>query len=184
MARVAPQHGLSKGHLTGLIHKALIKPSRNLSCLVKIPFQGLKAALYYGCLLSRPEWITGFDVTRHERFLEGLMRALGISPVRWPLDRQCCGATLAITRPEISDRLVDRIRGQAERAGAQCLAVFCSLCQMNLEMRGTTTPRMPVVYVTELLGAAMGSPSLGKWMARHLVDPVAILGRLRGARCG
>lgn len=143
--------------------------------LVKRPLGGLKVALYYGCLLSRPEWITGFDVAPYERFLEDLVRSVGAEPVAWPYSKQCCGASLAVTKPATSDRLVDRIREYALRAGAQCLVVFCSLCQMNLELRGKDSSQIPVLYITELLAIAAGSPRASQWLSKHLVDPEPLL---------
>lgn len=142
--------------------------------LFKHHLRGLRVAPYYGCLLSRPEWLTGFDVARHERFIERLITALGAQPVRWPYAKQCCGASLAITSRNISDRLVDKIRSEAVRCGAECLVAFCSLCQMNLEMRGKNSPHIPVLYITELLAAALGSSNVSKWFSRHLVDPVGL----------
>jgi len=146
-----------------------------LRAMVKRPLTGLKAALYYGCLLSRPEWITGFDVAPYERFLEDLVRTMGAEVVPWPYAKQCCGASLAVTKPETSDRLVDRIRDYATRAKANCLVVFCSLCQMNLEMRGKDSPSLPVLYITELLALAAGSPKAEQWLGKHLVDPRPVL---------
>lgn len=146
-----------------------------LEKLVKKPLRGLKVALYYGCLLSRPEWITGFDVAPYERFLEDLVRVVGAEPVAWPYSKQCCGASLAVTKPDTSDRLVDRIRDYALRAGAQCLVVFCSLCQMNLELRGKKSSQVPVLYMTELLGIAAGSPRAPEWLSKHLIDPKPML---------
>lgn len=147
---------------------------------VRIPLNGLRGALYYGCLLSRPEWITGFDVGPYEEFLEGLFRALGGEPVRWGLGKQCCGAHLAVSKPGLADHLVDRIRDQARRAGAHCLVVFCPLCQVNLELRGRHSGKLPVLYITEVLGIATQSPNVRSWMGRHLVDPRSLLASIAG----
>jgi heterodisulfide reductase subunit B len=143
--------------------------------IMRNPFHGLKVALYYGCLLSRPDWITGFDVAPYERFLEELVRIAGADPVRWPYSKHCCGASLAVTKPETSDRLVDRIRHYALEAKAQCIVVFCSLCQMNLELRGKASSPLPVLYITELLALAAGSPNARKWLSKHLIDPLPLL---------
>lgn len=147
---------------------------------VRRPLKGIRGALYYGCLLSRPEWITGFDVGPHEEFLEGLFRALGGEPVRWGLGRQCCGAHLAVSKSGLADGLVDRIRDHAKRAGANCLVAFCPLCQVNLELRGKDSRALPVLYITELLGIANQSPKVKSWMARHLIDPRPLMASMGG----
>jgi heterodisulfide reductase subunit B len=146
---------------------------------VKVPLQGLKGALYYGCLLSRPEWITGFDVAPYEAFLEDLFRALGGDVVHWGYSRQCCGAHLAMTKADLVNGLVDRIRDHARRAGANCLVVFCPLCQVNLEMRGRDQEALPVLYISEVMGLAAGLPQTRSWLARHLIDPQPLLASLK-----
>jgi heterodisulfide reductase subunit B len=139
------------------------------------PLKGIQCAMYYGCLLTRPEWITGFDVEPYEESLNEIVRALGAEPVKWALSRQCCGAHLAVTKPEVADGLVDRIKDFATRAGANCLVVFCPLCQVNLELRGTNSKEMPVLYIQELIGLAVGIPKCRQWLKRHLVDPIPLL---------
>lgn len=150
-----------------------------LGSMVKKPLQGVRGALYYGCLLSRPEWITGFDVGPYEGFLEGLFRGLGGEVVHWGYARQCCGAHLGVTKPGLVSSLVDRIREHARRAGANCLVVFCPLCQVNLEMRGSREAPLPVLYITELMGVAAELPKTPRWLARHLVDPRPMMQSLR-----
>jgi heterodisulfide reductase subunit B len=145
---------------------------------VEQPLEGLKGAMYYGCLLTRPEWITGFDVEPYEALLEDLLRALGAEPVHWGYGRQCCGAHMAVTKPQMADQMVDRIRDHARRAGANCLVVFCPLCQVNLELRGKEVEPLPVFYISELIGLSGKAPSLKSWLRKHLVDPKPLLSSL------
>jgi len=70
---------------------------------------------------------------------------------------------------------VDRIRDHARRAGANCLVVFCPLCQVNLELRGTDVKPLPVLYISEVMGLAFESPEVKGWLGRHLVDPLPLL---------
>jgi heterodisulfide reductase subunit B len=146
---------------------------------VKQSLDGLRGAMYYGCLLTRPEWITGFDVGPYERFLEGVLRSLGAEPVHWGYGRQCCGAHLAVTKAEMVDRMVDRIRDHARRAGANCLVAFCPLCQVNLELRGKEVEPLPVFYIPELIGLAAKLPKCKSWLRKHLVDPNPLLTQLK-----
>jgi heterodisulfide reductase subunit B len=53
----------------------------------------------------------------------------------------------------------------AQRAGADCLVVACPLCQVNLDLRQADAAKAhgafrptPVLYVTQLLGLALGLP--------------------------
>lgn len=143
----------------------------NLDIFRRCSLAGLKIAPYFGCLLSRQSWITGLD-GRSPRFsLSRLLKNLDAHEVSWGLEEQCCGAGLAVTKPDFSEKLVARIHRYGLRAGAQCLVVFCPLCHMNLELRAPSKEGLPTLYFTELLALAAGIPNVKHWLGRHLVDP-------------
>ncbi len=130
---------------------------------VSRPLEGLKVACYYGCLLTRPPGIVAFDNPEHPTCMDELVAASGAEPVDWPLKTECCGASLAMTRSEVVSRLSHKLLSMARLAGAECLVVACPLCQMNLDLRQADAvkahgklPPTPVLYVTQLLGLALG----------------------------
>jgi heterodisulfide reductase subunit B2 len=130
---------------------------------VRRPLRGLRVACYYGCLLPRPPDIVTFDNAEHPTSMDGLLAAIGAEPVSWPFKTECCGAGLSITNARIVERLGHRLLSMARQAGAQCVAVACPLCEANLDMRQAdaakvhgTIPETPVLYVTQLLGLALG----------------------------
>jgi heterodisulfide reductase subunit B len=131
---------------------------------------GIRIASYYGCLLSRPPDVVAFDDPEHPTCMDKLVEAAGAEAVDWPFKTECCGASLSIVKTNATNRLGYRLLSMAKRAGAQCLVVACPLCQMNLDFRQADAkkdkqalPDMPVIYITQLLGLALGlSPqSLG-----------------------
>jgi heterodisulfide reductase subunit B len=130
---------------------------------VQRPLEGLRVACYYGCLLTRPPDIVAFDNVEHPTCMDDLLAAAGAVPVDWPFKTECCGAGLAITRSEVVGRLAHRLLAMARRAGADCLAVACPLCESNLDLRQADVrkahgeiPETPILYVTQLLGLALG----------------------------
>ena len=130
------------------------------------PMKGMKVACYYGCLLTRPPNIVAFDDAEHTSCMDELLTAIGAEPVEWPFKTECCGASLSITRSEIVNRLSHRLLSMARQAGAQCLAVACPLCESNLDLRQADAakahgpiPDTPVLYITQLLGLALGLSS-------------------------
>lgn len=130
---------------------------------VRRPLDGLRVACYYGCLLSRPPEIVAFDDAEHPGCMDDLVAAVGAEPVEWPFKTECCGAGLSMTHSEVVGRLGHKLLSMARRAGAQCLAVACPLCQVNLDLRQADAkrahgdlPDIPVLYVTQLLGLALG----------------------------
>jgi heterodisulfide reductase subunit B len=127
------------------------------------PLEGLRVACYYGCLLSRPPEIVAFDDPEHPNSMDDLVAAAGAEPVAWPFATECCGASLSMTRTEVVNRLGHKLLSMARRAGAECIAVACPLCQVNLDLRQADAvkahgelPPTPVLYVTQLLGLALG----------------------------
>ena len=127
------------------------------------PLEGLRVACYYGCLLARPPEIVAFDDPEHPTSMDDLVAATGAEPVAWPLKTECCGASLSMTHAGAVSRLGFKLLSMAREAGAECLAVACPLCQMNLDLRQADAakaygaiPPMPVFYVTQLLGLALG----------------------------
>ena len=130
---------------------------------VSRPFEGLRVACYYGCLLTRPPEIVAFDNPEHPSSMDDLIAAAGAEPVEWPYKTECCGASLSMSQSAVVCRLGHRLLSMARQAGAECLAVACPLCQVNLDLRQADAakahgaiPPTPVLYITQLLGLALG----------------------------
>ncbi len=146
------------------------------------PLTGLKAVGYYGCLASRPPGVTDKADYENPTDLERLLRVLKADPLDWSYKTDCCGAGLAVSRPDIIETLVGRLSERALAAGAECFVVACQMCQANLDMSQERISKrqgkdyyLPVFYFTELIGLALGHPEADGWLARHLVDPRPLL---------
>ena len=149
------------------------------------PLTGLKAVGYYGCLVARPPAVTDKTDAENPSNLERLLAVLGAEPLDWSYKTDCCGAGLAVARPDIIDTLVERLYERALRAGAECLVVSCQMCQANLDLPQKRIAQksgkdyyLPVFYFTELLGLALGHPEAAAWLDKHLVDPKPLLRRI------
>jgi heterodisulfide reductase subunit B2 len=132
-------------------------------------FQGLKVAPYYGCMSMFPPSI------RPEIHSLGLMEkqlaAMGLTVVNWGYRRRCCGTFLTVTRPDITEPLVNRIIDNAREFGADCLVTACAMCQLNLEIRCTLKHPLPTFHFSELIALSLGSSDYEPWFSRHLIDP-------------
>jgi heterodisulfide reductase subunit B len=142
-----------------------------LAAQVRRPLEGLRVVPYYGCLLVRPPEITQFDDPDQPRVMAELLQAIGAEVMPWSHATDCCGAGLSLSRSDIVQKQVSRLVERAREAGAEALVTACPLCQVNLEMRQTSEPKMPTFYFTELLGLAFGLPQADKWWGKHLIDP-------------
>ncbi|MFH1566361.1 MAG: CoB--CoM heterodisulfide reductase iron-sulfur subunit B family protein [Gemmatimonadota bacterium] len=147
------------------------------------PLTGLKAVCYYGCLTVRPPKVTGSRNWEDPQSMDRLVQVTGATALPWSYKTDCCGASLTLTRADVVVRLVDRLVTMAEEAGADCIVVACSMCHANLDGRQQEAAaelgrshRMPVLYISELLGLAMGLPEARQWWGKHLTDPVGVLG--------
>jgi heterodisulfide reductase subunit B2 len=147
-----------------------------ISSAVETSLEGLPVACYYGCLLTRPPLTVSFEPNPEQPVsMEKLATAAGASPVSWTHKTECCGASLAISRPDLVLELTARILAAAQRAGARALVVACPLCFSNLDsQQHTRGDQLPVLYVTELLGLACGLPA-ARWLGKHLVDPSRLM---------
>jgi heterodisulfide reductase subunit B len=155
---------------------------KDLAPRVVKPLTGLKAVGYYGCMVARPPAITDKKDAENPQNMERLLKVLGAEPIDWPHKTDCCGAGLAVSRPDIIDTLVQRLYERALRAGANCLVVSCQMCQANLDIPQKRIGKkfgkdyyLPIFYFTELIGLALGHPEVKKWLAGHLVDPLPLL---------
>ena len=149
------------------------------------PLTGLKAVGYYGCLAARPPAVTGKSDYENPQNMERLLTVLGAGPIDWSYKTDCCGAGLAVARPDLIDTLVAQLYERALKAGADCFVVSCQMCQANLDMPQERISKksgqdyyLPVLYFTELIGLALGHPDVKKWLRGHLTDPLPLLEKL------
>ena len=153
-----------------------------LAAKVVQPLMNLEAVCYYGCLVARPPAVTDKADYENPQNMERLLRVLGATPHDWSYKTDCCGAGLAVARPDIIDELVHRLYERALEAKAECLVVSCQMCQANLDLSQERVSKkfgkdyyLPVFYFTELIALAVGHPQAHKWLGQHLVDPMPLL---------
>jgi len=128
---------------------------------VKRPLAGLRVAPYYGCQIVRPYGIK--DNPDDPMMMDRLLEALGAVPTYFPMKVMCCGGSLMGTREEVAQRLCRNLLLCAQQGQADCIAVACPLCQMNLDAYQAAINRtygtdfaLPIVYFTQLAGMAFG----------------------------
>ena len=132
---------------------------------------GIKIAPYYGCLMSRPAELMQFGDPENPTLMESLLASCGADDILdFPLKTECCGASAGIPHRPLTARNSGRILQLATNMGADCIAVCCPLCQMNLDLRQKQAGKaegtkfdIPVLYFTQLMGIAFGcdADSLG-----------------------
>lgn len=152
-----------------------------IASVVKNSLAGRKVACYYGCLMLRPPKVTGRSDFEQPRGMDEVVRALGGEPVSWGFKTECCGAGFSMSKTEVVLKLGHDILSNARANGAELLALACPMCMSNLDMRqkailktyGERVP-MPIVYITELIGLALGFPPEELGLNRHYI-PVTMI---------
>ena len=134
---------------------------------------GLKFVPYYGCTLFRPPALR--RGTYYQGELGHVLTMLGGVPLNNALTHRCCGSFLTAARADVVTPLVNEILASAVAVGAECLVTSCAMCQLNLEIRCTWEPRLPVFHFSEILALALGAQDYEGWFTRHLVDPRPLL---------
>ena len=157
-------------------------PLAALQARLARPLTGLKLAPYYGCLLTRPPDVTHFDDPENPQTLDNLLRAIGAEVVAWPGKTACCGASLALSRPDLVQDLSGKLLSWAEAAGADAIVTVCPMCHSNLDTRQNQIRRahkgdhrLPIYYITELIGLALGFEPDRLGISRHVTEAEALL---------
>jgi heterodisulfide reductase subunit B2 len=143
---------------------------------ITMPFKH-KVACYYGCLLVRPNKILNYDQAEDPQTMDVVMNKIGASPVEYPYKTECCGAGFSVSRTDIVSKLSGRIIEDAEHRGAEAIIVACPMCHSNLDMRRSdinsywkTKYEIPVIFVTQAIGLAIGLPAEKLGLKRHFVE--------------
>lgn len=143
---------------------------------------GLKVANYYGCLLVRPREATNFDDPENPTIMDSLITIMGGESIDWPYKVECCGGGFTLTRTDIVIELSNSILGMAKAAGAECMAVACPMCQLNLDLRQSdinkvkhSSYNIPIVYITQLVGLCLGITPEKLGMDKCVVSPRSII---------
>jgi heterodisulfide reductase subunit B len=136
-----------------------------------------KVACYYGCLLVRPDKVLKYDRAEDPLTMDIVMSKIGATPVDYPYKTECCGAGLSISRTDIVSKLSGKIIEDAEHRGADAIIVACPMCHSNLDMRRPdinkywkTEYNIPVIFVTQAIGLAIGLPASKVGLKRHFVE--------------
>ena len=145
----------------------------------------LKVAPYYGCYIGRPPE-TAFDDPDDPDLMDKLIELMGGEIVPFSqMKTLCCGGPLMMTRSDIAFEMARKILDTAKSAGADCIALACPLCGMMLDGKQADIEKalhveidMPVVYITQLLGLALGIDANELGLNKNAVDTKDILGKV------
>jgi len=147
---------------------------------VKNRLDGLRVAPYHGCQLVRPRY--GLDDTEFPSTLDRLVTCLGAESVDFPMKARCCGGSLSLSEEDKVLGLMYKIVRDAAEHGAQCIVTPCPLCQTNLDAyqsrvnaRFKTDYKIPVLFITQLIGLALGIEAGEMGLSTNITSPGEVL---------
>lgn len=125
---------------------------------------GLKVAVHYGCHYLKPSEIyEGFDEAEDPRTLEDLVSATGAQVIDYPGKKRCCGGPVLPVDEKVALAVTHEKLEEVTRAGADVLCLVCPFCAVMYDgnQKGVETAfhgayNLPVLYLTQILGMAMG----------------------------
>ncbi|HTX67820.1 MAG TPA: heterodisulfide reductase-related iron-sulfur binding cluster, partial [Thermoleophilia bacterium] len=122
----------------------------------------------------RPASVAGDDDVEQPMYMDDVVAACGAEPVAWNMKVECCGGAFSVSRTGSVVRLGRSIIEDARRSGAEAIVVACPLCHSNLDLRQKAMndrgqQPLPILYITQVVGLALGLPADQLGLGRHFV---------------
>ena len=169
--------GATIRHALDVILESLAKKDER----IVMPLKDLKVASYYGCLLTRP---VGQYSPQFPTILEELILRLEAQPVELRYKTACCGGPIFMPQEKAADDIAFAILSEAKEAGADVIVTVCPLCHLMLDAKQKTLEQkkeeaigIPVLYVTQLVGIALGLGPEELGLEMNSVSPLAVVER-------
>jgi len=146
------------------------------------PLTGMKVLPYYGCLISRPQRLNGTESHENPTVLEDIIELTGADPLDFAFKTDCCGGTLVLSREKIALKMCGALLKEAKAAKPDCIVVSCPLCHLILDAKQRAVEKeigekigIPILYITQLLGIALGIDNNSLGIQRLITSPESLL---------
>jgi heterodisulfide reductase subunit B len=131
---------------------------------VCVEMKGFRFAPHFGCHYLKPSEIyEGFDSAEVPQTLHSLIAALGAESIDYLTNKLCCGgAVLAADEKTAFGMAVEKL-DELGKKGADAMVLICPFCsvmydgnQKKIEAAFESSYGLPVLYLPQLIGLAMG----------------------------
>lgn len=133
--------------------------------MIKRPLKGIRVAAHYGCHFLKPSDVRDHGTAERPALLDDFIGAIGAESVNYMDHMMCCGAGGGVRADNLEVALnftKEKIENMID-AGADCVATLCAFChfqfdtgQIELTEKLGKKYELPVVFITQLLGLALG----------------------------
>jgi len=127
-------------------------------------FNDLRIAIHYGCHYLKPSKVyDNFDEVEDPKTLDALVALTGASVVDYAGSKRCCGGPVLPVDEKTALTLAKEKLDDIAGAGADAICLVCPFCsvmydgnQKGIESEFGTNYGLPVLYLPQVLGLAMG----------------------------
>jgi len=145
----------------------------------------LRVLPYYGCLIARPLKLSGTASHENPAVLEEIIGLTGADLVDFAYKTDCCGGTLLLSREKIALKMCGTILKEAKAVKPDCIVVSCPLCHLTLDAKQKVVEKelgeeidIPILYITQLLGIALGIDHKSLGIQRLVTSPESLLKKI------
>jgi heterodisulfide reductase subunit B len=131
------------------------------------PLTGIKIAPHYGCHLVRPLEASHMDDAEDPKWFDDLIEISGATLANYQDKMACCGAPITPADEDKSFTLTANKLQKIRASGADAIVMICPTCYTQMEMQQKKATEkfdpeysIPVLYLGEMLGLAMGFEEL------------------------
>ncbi len=150
--------------------------------------KGLRVLMHCGCHYSRPsESYGGFDDPEHPHTLDALAEATGAESIDVSRKSSCCGAALLAIEKGAALSMTEMKLQLAREVEADALVVVCPFCgiaydrgQLEIAAQFNRQYGIPVLYLPQLLGLAMGFSPRELGMTLNAINVQKVLNKISG----
>ncbi|MBN2033486.1 MAG: CoB--CoM heterodisulfide reductase iron-sulfur subunit B family protein [Deltaproteobacteria bacterium] len=126
--------------------------------------EGFRVATHYGCHYLKPSEIyDGFDQVENPHTLDEMIALTGATVVDYVNKKRCCGGPLLAVEEKIALAIAKEKLDDIKTAAADAINLVCPFCsvmydsnQKSIETAFNASYNLPVLYLTQILGLAMG----------------------------
>lgn len=128
------------------------------------PLNDFTFAPHYGCHLLKPSrLLEGFDDPENPTSLARLIQVTGAKALDYRYLKQCCGGGVLGADEDLAGRMAGQKLLELTEAAVTAMVVICPFCNVMYEGQQKAVAKklvsdikVPVVYLTQVLGLAMG----------------------------
>jgi heterodisulfide reductase subunit B len=154
-----------------------------------LPLAGLRLAAHYGCHFLKPSALYGgFDVVEDPHTLDDLIRLTGATPVDYTRKKQCCGGSVLVADQRTALEIGRDKLAELKSLEADAMVVVCPFCGVTFDSNQKVIEKtfeqsfdMPVLYLTQVLGLALGMGEKELGLGTHAIKTKAVVEKLQAA---